>query len=247
MNCVWQPPPTSLELSDQTVHVWRLRLDLVQLAPGPFRTLLDPIERARADRYRFDTDRNRFTTTRGVLRKLLGQYTGVGERELGLTSSKHGKPALDPAICNHQVEFNVSHSGALAIIGFTRRYAIGVDVEQIERKVSRERIAERFFSPDEVERLRQMPENDQREAFFRCWTRKEAFIKAHGEGLSLPLDSFSVAFGQDELPRLLRFDGDPGVDHWSLTAPEMGSGYAGAVCVASPSVTFRYYDYEGRP
>ncbi len=243
MQTEWQSPPPQLELEDETVHVWRLRLGEAHLDAAQFRPLLDPVECARADRYRFDADRNRFTTARGVLRKLLARYTNLDERELGFTTSRHGKPAIDPNVSGIPIEFNVSHSGALALIAFTARHAVGVDVEEIGRRVSDEKIAERFFSPDEVARLRDLPEADRRVAFFRCWTRKEAFIKAHGDGLSLPLDSFSVTLDGDDSPRLLRFDGEPGIGHWRLAAPDPGVGYAAAVCVASPKATFQYFAY----
>jgi len=245
MNVVWQSPPPSLELAANVAHVWPLRLDHSQLDAARFRALLNPEECVRADRYRFDRDRNRFTATRGVLRTLLAQYTGRNRTELGFVFSKHGKPALDPDTSNQPIQFNVSHSGVFALIGFTVHDAIGVDVEQIERRVSQEKIAERYFSPDEVSRLRTLPEHEQSEAFFRCWTRKEAFIKAHGDGLSLPLDSFSVTLGPSEPPKLLRFDGEPGVKSWSIAALDMGEGYVGAACVASPAPSFRYIEYEG--
>jgi 4'-phosphopantetheinyl transferase len=245
MNTTWQSPSPSLKLSNGTAHVWRLRLDEPELDAANFRPLLNTAECARADRYRFDRDRNRFTTTRGVLRTLLERYTGVNKTKLEFIFSKHDKPALDPNTCDQRIEFNVSHSGSLALIGFTPDHPIGVDVEQTERPVTQDKIAERFFSPDEVARLRQLPEADRNEAFFRCWTRKEAFIKAHGDGLSLPLDSFSVTLGPDEPPRLIRFDGKPSAECWSITALGVGEGYAGAACIASSAPEFQYFEFAG--
>jgi len=245
MNTVWQPPPPSLKLESHTVHVWRLRLDNPKLEAAQFRSLLNTEECARADRYRFDRDRNRFTTTRGILRTLLERYTGVNKTKIEFLFSKHDKPALDPNLCDQRIEFNVSHSGTMALIGFTPDHAIGVDVEQTDRPISQAKIAERFFSPDEVNRLRQLPEAERNEAFFRCWTRKEAFIKAHGDGLSLPLDSFSVTLGPDDPPRLLRFDGKPGPECWSIAAIEVGERYAGAACVASPAPAYHKFEYTG--
>lgn len=244
MTDVWQTPPAALELAEGVAHVWRLRLDSPHLDTSHFRALLSPDECAKADRYRFDLNRNQFTITRGALRILLSRYTGIEKADIKFIYSKHGKPALDPYTRDHPIEFNVSHSGSMALIGFTIKNAIGVDVEQVERRVSEDKIAKRFFSPDEVDRLLLMPDDDQTSAFFRCWTRKEAFIKAHGDGLSLPLDSFSVTFEKDDLPRLVRFDRDPGPNDWNLAAPDMGEAYAGAVCVASPATAYRFFEYS---
>ncbi len=244
MNTAWQPAAPSLSLVPDTADVWRINLERPAIDPLHYRALLDATECARADRYRFEADRNRFTIVRGALRMVLARYTGVPTADIAFVFSKHGKPALAPNTCNEPITFNVSHSGAFALIGVTRDHAIGVDVEEIERKVSLEKIAERFFSPDEVTRLRQFPQAEQRAAFFACWTRKEAFIKAHGDGLSLALDSFSVTLDPDRPPRLLRFDGEPSIDTWTLTAPDVSEGYAGAVCVAVSTVDFRFFDFE---
>lgn len=244
MNTVWQTAPPSLRVTPDTAHVWRIDLEGPAIDPTRFRTLLDSTECARADRYRFEADCNRFTIVRGALRILLTRYTGLSNADITFVFSKHGKPALAPNARREPIAFNVSHSGAFALIGLTHDHAIGVDVEEIERNVSLEKIAERFFSPDEVARLQQYPQVQQRAAFFDCWTRKEAFIKAHGDGLSLPLDSFSVTLGPEIPPRLLRFDGEPGIDCWTLAAPEVSDGYAGAVCVAAPTMDFRFFEFE---
>jgi len=243
MTAIWQTPPAAFHLAEGVAHVWRLRLDAPHLNAALFRPLLNSEECARADRYRFDLNRNQFTSARGVLRTLLARYTGAEKTAIEFQFSTHGKPALDPNSCDHPITFNVSHSGAMALIGFTIKNAIGVDVEEIERTVSEEKIADRYFSPDEVARLNGLPNHDQSAGFFRCWTRKEAFIKAHGDGLSLPLDSFSVTFGEGEPPQLVRFDREPGPSGWNLAAPDMGDGYVGAACVASPATEYRFFEY----
>lgn len=243
MNTDWHPAPSTVELQPNVAHVWRIQLDDPEPDVAHYRALLDAEESARANRFRFDRDRNRFIVGRGVLRTLVSRYAGMSAQDVRFVFSPQGKPGLDRNAEAGQVEFNVSHSGSLILIGFTADYAIGVDVERIERRVAEDQIAERFFSPDEVARLRALPEQDRHAAFFDCWSRKEAFIKAHGHGMSLALDSFSVAFGPGETARLIRFDLEPGPEPWSLAAPDVGEGYAGAVCVAAAGASFRYFEF----
>lgn len=245
MTTTWAAPPDSFDLPADSVHVWRIHLKADAVDPAQFKNVLNAEERERATRFRFATDYNRYVVGRGALRILLGSYASTQPTALQFTYSKHGKPALASPYDETQLQFNVSHSGAVILIALAHRHAVGVDVEAIERRVAEERIAERFFSPDEVAQLRSLPETAQHAAFFECWTRKEAFIKAHGEGLSLPLDSFSVAFGPNEAARLVRFEREPGPDEWTLRAPTVGEGYAAAVCVAAPEADMACFGYRG--
>lgn len=182
------------------VHVWRASLDQPVPVTRHLHTLLAADEVARAARFRFERDRNRYIVGRGLLRTLLGRYLQRPPSVLRFEYGAFEKPRL----AGDGPQFNLSHSGSLALFAFTDDVEIGIDVERDHVDFARERIAERFFSPAEVRVLRSLPEPLQPYAFLTCWTRKEAFIKARGDGLSLPLDSFDVSLLPDAPAALLR-------------------------------------------
>jgi 4'-phosphopantetheinyl transferase len=188
------------------VHVFPLDVDVCRLAG-----LLAPDEQGRASRFRFDRDRNRYIACRGTLRALLGARAPFAY-------GPYGKPRLEGS----EIRFNVSHSHGVGMIAIARGREVGCDIERIEQKFADEQIPERFFSPAEVAALRALPEAEQCQAFFRVWTRKEAFIKACGMGMSLALDSFDVTLG--EHAALLR-----GAEGWFLRAVKAPEGYAAAI------------------
>jgi len=188
------------------VHFFSLDVDA-----GRFAGMLTPDEVERASRFRFDRDRNRYMVCRGTLRELLG----VGEP---FVYGAYGKPG----IAGSDVRFNVSHSHSMGMIAVARGREVGCDIERIEQRFADEQIPERFFSPYEVAALRALPQSEQRDAFFRCWTRKEAFIKACGMGVSFGLDTFDVSLG--DRTELLR-----GAEGWFLRGVEAPDGYAAAI------------------
>jgi len=188
------------------VHYFPLDVDA-----GRFADLLAPDELERAARFRFDRDRNRYLVCRGTLREMLG----VRAR---FVYGPYGKPRLEDS----DVRFNVSHSHGMGMIALAQGREVGCDIERIDPSFADERIPERFFSPCEVAALRALPEVEQCQAFFRCWTRKEAFIKACGMGVSLSLDSFDVTIGA----RAALLGGAEG---WSMEAVEAPAGYAAAI------------------
>ena len=158
-------------------------------------------EQERAARFYFERDRRRFVAGRSVLRRALAQYLGSTTAELVFEYGPHGKPSLPGA----GVSFNVSHSGGVGLFAFAPSCEVGVDVELLDHaRADDQRVAERFFSALEVRTLRACAPEARAHAFLRCWTRKEAFIKGRGEGLSLPLQDFDVEFAAGEPPGLLR-------------------------------------------
>lgn len=230
---VWQPAPTRLTLGPEDVHVWRVALDLGESVVQRLWQLLAPDERARAERYVFRKDRTHFLVARGLLRVLLGRYLRCHPQHLHFRYGPHGKPELAPDLGGDTLRFNVSHSHGLALYAITLARDIGVDVEHVRPGFAEEGIAERFFSPREVAVLRALPVTLQTMAFFACWTRKEAFIKARGDGLSLPLDQFDVAFAPGEPAALLSTAWDPHeAVRWTLRDLAPGPDYMGAVAVA---------------
>ena len=228
----WYLPPERLTLDrNDEVHVWRSLLDL----PGEYVDRLAEIladdERARADRFHFDKDRAHFIVAHGVLRSILSRYLiDRAPRELRFTSNAYGKPALDRATANLDLFFSLSHSRDLALVAVTRGREIGIDVEYVRPDLVEERLAERVFSPNELAALRQLSVSSQVEAFFAGWTRKEAYVKGRGEGLSLPLRRFEV-LAPVASTACVRLSG-AGLDQWSLRQICPGEGYAAAVAVA---------------
>ena len=190
-------------------------------------------ERQRAERYIFQKDRTHFVVARGLLRVLLGCYLRQEPLHLRFIYGPHGKPALATDTGGVALRFNVSHSHGLALYAITRGREVGVDAERIRPAVVQEKVAERFFSPREVAVLRALPTPLQARAFFACWTRKEAYIKATGDGLTLPLDQFDVSLAPGEPAALLRTAWDPKeAAHWALQDLAPAPGYRAAVAVA---------------
>lgn len=210
------------------VHVWRATLDRPPQVTERMLRLLSADERERAARFHFARDRSRFIVGRAVLRTLLARYLGAAPEELAFQYGEFRKPALPggPA-------FNLSHSGAVALYAFSAYTEVGIDVELDDADFASERIAERFFSPAEVQALRSLPLQQQPRAFLSCWTRKEAFIKARGDGLSLPLDSFDVTLAPELPAALLRtaWCSDE-ARHWQMQdISDRKAGYVAAVAV----------------
>src|ERR1044071_10468690 len=215
----------SSEFQIGEVHVWRVELMQPEHVIQQFRSTLEQDELFRADRFHFEKDRRAFVVSRGFLREIIGRYTNTRREQLRFSYGPYGKPALDG-----RLRFNMSHSHDLALIALTEDDELGVDVEYMRADFASADIARRFFSPVEVEVFNSLAEEDQVAAFFRCWTRKEAFIKATGKGLSQPLDGFDVTLGPGERPALLRVDEDD-ASRWPLSDLNVGDGYAAALAV----------------
>jgi 4'-phosphopantetheinyl transferase len=228
----WSAPPESFHLESDEVHVWRATLDQPAPRVQSLWQTLAADEQARARRFYFEKDRVPFIIARGALRAILGGYLNINPDQLRFYYSPHGKPALASEVGGGTLRFNVSHSHGLALFAISRGRDIGIDIEHIRPDFATEEIAERFFSPREVAALRALPIDAQAEAFFNCWTRKEAYIKAIGEGLSHPLDQFDVSLAPGEPARLLKTQRNPQqAAQWSLQELSPGPGYAAALAV----------------
>ena len=238
----WQPPSPRPLLGPDEVHVWRVSL---ARPPFPLDLLwrqLNSSETERAQRYRFERDRRRFIVARGMLRVILARYAGIPPAAIEFAYSDHGKPGL-PA--RPELSFNASDSGEWMALGVMLNRLIGVDIEQIRADVATDSIAERFFSPHEAAALRALPDDEQVVAFFRCWTRKEAFIKAIGEGLSYPLHRFHVTLGPGEPARLLYVEGEPdATERWWMKDFPVAAGYAGAIIAETPVEKVTYWAWQ---
>ena len=229
---LWHPSPPELTLSSAEVHVWRADLDPAASCVEQLQRLLSADELERAARFHFPRDRRRFSVARGVLRDILSRYLGMPPAALEFCYSAYGKPALADVAAEKGLRFNISHAHEMALFAITCGREVGVDIEYLHRTIACEEIAERFFSARECASLRAVPAELKHQAFFNCWTRKEAYIKAHGEGLSLPLDQFDVSLAPSEPAALLATRGDPhDVWRWSLQALAPGPGYVAALAV----------------
>ncbi|MCH9649165.1 MAG: 4'-phosphopantetheinyl transferase superfamily protein [Deltaproteobacteria bacterium] len=219
-------------LGEAEIHIWSVPLDLPAAEVASLGELLDPEEMKRALRFRFDRHRRRFIVGRGTLRKILGAYLGEEPRDLAFAYGPKGKPSLDGRFASSGICFNLSHSSELALYGLTLGGDLGVDVEFRRPMPDAEQIAERFFSQSEKEALREIPQETKSEAFFNCWTRKEAYIKATGDGLSMPLDRFDVTLTPGEEARMLRAEGSrEKAENWSMFHLEPAEGYVAAVAI----------------
>jgi 4'-phosphopantetheinyl transferase len=241
------PAPAALPpLSGDTIHLWSARLD-----PPPWRVaelarLLDPDEQARAARFRFDVHRRRFTVGRGFMRSVVGAYLGVEPARLVWSYGPKGKPFLAEPPAGDPFHFNLSNSEELALLGVERVREIGVDVEYLRPLSDLEALARRFFSPGESETLLALPPELRVRAFFNCWTRKEAYLKAVGDGLSAPLNRFDVTLAPGEAPRMLRLEGDAErAACWSLYHLEPAAGYLGAVAIEGGGWQIAAWRWEG--
>ena len=205
----------TVKLQPGEVHVWFARLDRTPERLTRMRTILNVEETARADRFLMEVHRDRFIAGRAILRDLLAGYLDRRPEAIRFAYNEWGKPALAPEFVTLDVRFNLSHSQGLAMYAFVLERNVGVDIEMIRAKVANERVAENYFSPWEVQTLRALPRENQAEAFFNCWTRKEAYVKGHGQGLSIDLKSFDVSLVPGEEAKILRGDDR---DSWSMVS-----------------------------
>jgi 4'-phosphopantetheinyl transferase len=232
-------------LAPDEVHIWRACLKPDAAAVQASFDTLTPAERQRADKFYFARDRERFIVGRGVLRRILSRYLNILPNQIRFSYNQFGKPALSAEADASQLRFNMSHSHELALYALARGREIGVDIEYARDDFASLEIAERFFAPKEIAMLRAVPASDLTASFFNCWTRKEAFIKALGEGLSHPLDRFSVSLKPGEPASLLSVEESPQeAARWSLVELFPGEGYAAALALEGEMPALRCWQWK---
>lgn len=228
----WLPAPKNLALSRDEVHVWRASISATEPYIHELRCTLARDEVMRAEQYRFAEDRDRFIAARGLLRFILGRYLDTQPEQLQFHYGFFGKPSLTAEPGGKGLQFSVSHSGSLVLCAMAWDRQIGVDLEQIQPIPRVGQLVKRYFSSSEQAAFRAVSRERQMEAFYRCWTRKEAFVKAKGLGFSLPLDRFDVTLAPGEPARLLQVRGNPWeASRWALCDLRPWSGYVGALAV----------------
>ena len=225
----WSFLPPRLKLGDSDVHVWLTNLDAFVNDVSSFEPLLAADERQRAARFCFVHDRNRYIIGRGQLRLLLGRYLDCPPTTLKFQYTHYGKPTLTE---HPQLHFNVSNAGSYALFGFVLNREIGIDIDLIKSNFDVTDLAVHFFSSQENRHLRSLPESQRRNAFFSCWTRKEAYIKARGDGLSLPLSQFDVSLLPGEPAQLMATRPEASeASRWKMADLDVPNGYKGALIV----------------
>ncbi|MEW6742822.1 MAG: 4'-phosphopantetheinyl transferase superfamily protein [Planctomycetota bacterium] len=246
----WPRPPRQPTLAKSDLHVWRLRVDRARARVSEFQQLLDPEELERARRFVHPLDRDRFIVRRALLRTILGEYSRRPPAHLRFRVSPFGKPSLaDDARqdqrAEHDLRFNLSHSHGLALLAVAPGREVGIDIERIRPEIVAEKLAERFFAPAEVAALRSLPDESQPAGFFNAWSRKEAYVKAVGRGLSLSLASFEVSLRPGEPARLLATLPDPrDAGRWSLRALDADPAYAAAVVIEGQESCLKCWELE---
>ena len=219
--------------------MWAVRLLAPECAVDLFRRILSPDECARASRLRFFALNRSYVISTGSLRALIGKYLGTDAARVRFEFGHKGKPRV---ASNQELCFNASHSGSLALFAFTRGCELGIDLEQIRILSNVNEIATQFFCPGEAVQLLSLPDSERLHAFFRCWTRKEAYLKATGEGLSASLDQLQVAFRPRDACRIIHCGNDPSTpQQWALHNLKPAPGFAAALAYHRPRRRVRLF------
>lgn len=242
----WKTPPPGLRLRPNEIHLWRAGLNPPPEHVRQLRRVLSPDERSRAGRLSFERDRRRFIVARGALRMILSRYLATEPERVTFHYGAHGKPFLSNEFDQGILQFNLSHAQELALYAFVCDRAIGVDIEDI-KPVDIEAIAARFFSSRESAVLCALPETQKLDAFFNCWTCKEAYLKAKGVGLSSRLNQFDVSCEPGEPARILETRSEPQeAARWSLQRVTPAPGYRGALAVEGQGWRLKCWRWVGQ-
>lgn len=233
----------SKEINSHQIHVWSINVSNVpENFQNSYYGLLSPNERSRVSKLRFLKDQRTFIIARGVLKKLSGYYLNIDPKMVDFEYEKFGKPRYRN---NSPIKFNVSHSGNLILIGFTKDYELGVDIEYIKEDFNMMEIARNFFSKQEIRSLERLPTKEKPIGFYRCWTRKEAIIKAIGTGLSFPLDSFAVSLDHDLNALLQTTTWNPSEKkNWTLHSFRPNKKYMAAIAIKTKKSSYQLFDWN---
>lgn len=233
---VWAPAPDNLKLENGELLVFSASLEPSDSRLADLALSLSEDERARAARFRFDKDRRRFIASRGLLRELLGWLLHVEASLLAFSYTARGKPVLAAPVSGHSLHFNLAHADSLAVYAVAWEHEVGIDIERIRPIKGAEAVAERFFSAREFAHWRSVSPHQRIEAFFNCWTRKEACLKATGDGISESLNQIEVSLIPGQPARLHSVTGDSRAStRWLLQSLTPEPAYLGAVAAPQGS------------
>jgi 4'-phosphopantetheinyl transferase len=237
----WSRPPDSLAISSGELHIWRAPLDVPADSVARFSALLSPEELARAGRFVFAGGRQHFTVARATLRLLLGRYLQAPPESLRIETGPQNKPFVAENSYPSELRFNLSHSHGLALFAFAIQRDLGIDVEKLRPGFASRDIAQRYFSQQEIAELDALPPSLYSLGFFQCWTGKEAYIKARGQGLQIPLDSFSVTLTPGQPAGLTSSD----THRWSIYSFQPSEEYVAALVAERLEWKLSFYDASG--
>ncbi|HLX69138.1 MAG TPA: 4'-phosphopantetheinyl transferase superfamily protein [Verrucomicrobiae bacterium] len=238
----WPKHSGDLQLARDEIHVWAAPLGVEADPRAAFARTLSPDETARAQRFKFEKHRNRFIAGRGVLREILTRYLQIKPEELRFDYSANGKPGFAAGVESGGIHFNLAHSEDLALIAVTRIGPVGVDVECVREMKDMDELVERFFSVRENERFQRVAASEKAAAFFNLWTRKEALLKATGEGITRSLSLVEVSFLAGEPARLVAVAGDvEKAKEWSLKELAPAAGFVGALAVRNERMKIKVF------
>jgi len=229
---VWEKPPAELSISRSELHVWRVHLDNVNYPLKYLISLLSPEEMKRSKSFMFERDQHRYQITHSMKRLILGGYLGCDAQCLRFEVGNYGKPSLASLQNSLNIQFNLSHSHKLILIAITLADSIGIDIEYYKKKLSIESLAEIIFSPFERNFFSALnSQQEKKEVFFRCWTRKEAYLKAIGTGLTQDISRISVDLSEFSVQDWLDVPSLSETENikWKLFTLDMGNAYTAAV------------------
>jgi 4'-phosphopantetheinyl transferase len=232
----WVTPPVQLASPESTIHVWLISLAQPGHVYKSLAGLLSSSEQERAARFKFDQHRQRFVVAHAALRSILSQYLETTPVNLQFVNGPNGKPKLAEEFSRSDVRFNLSHSFDLALLAVTRGREIGIDVELVKEDYAFDDVAARFFTAQELAAFRALPVHLQRQGFFKCWTSKEAFLKAKGTGLFGKLDEVEITLSREQ--RVLVNASVPG---WTLSELNPGNNYEAALVIEAGAVPIDRY------
>ncbi|MEM6628436.1 MAG: 4'-phosphopantetheinyl transferase superfamily protein [Bacteroidota bacterium] len=236
---MWSVPPLEFELSSHSIDLYQADLQISPMTESKILKMLAPDEVVRSKKFRFIKDRRHYIAARGFLRYLVARYLGISPQSLALSYSDKGKPFVKG---DANLQFNLSHAGGKALYAMTLEAPVGVDMEPIDRKVDISLIARHSFSESEQNNLFALPESEQALAFFECWTRKEAFVKAQGGGLSIPLDQFEVSIKPNQRVELVSVAWNPDEPaRWTFNDIPSIEGFVGAWACGKEIVDINSY------
>ncbi|MFD2726454.1 4'-phosphopantetheinyl transferase family protein [Hyunsoonleella rubra] len=236
------PMPNNFKISDGNCHVWMVNFNEMKSNISFFSNHLSDDEKLRASKFHFKKDEERFIVFRGVLRFISGKYLNLKPEAVTFKYGEFGKPEF---ALKADLKFNISHSKDMAVMGFVNNFDIGIDIEFMKSDFHVMDIADNYFSKHEIQMLREFPENLQTEGFYRCWTRKEAFIKAKSKGLSFPLDAFSISIDSANEAELYETLWDANEkDLWHISPFETAKNYKAALAIKGNIENIDYFDFK---
>jgi 4'-phosphopantetheinyl transferase len=230
-----------MKLCEDEIHIYRSTLEKPPAEVKQLEKILSPDEIEKAYKFKFETDRNNYIVGRAFLRNILNKYLEIDASKINFSYAEKGKPFIKDSI----VKFNLAHSKSYVVYAFTLEKEVGIDLEYLKEMPDAREIAKGFFSKDETHELDKVSEKNLELAFFNCWTRKEAFIKAVGEGLSYPLADFTVTLIPGDEPEIIWIKKNPEeINDWSMINIEVKENYISSLAIKSKGVRIIYKEMK---